>query len=66
MRRTLSEDERYELVAQSVTLNGERAKVCGVKLDFPRVVQVKSGLSVEFSWPTVQHVIENRDGKFQA
>jgi hypothetical protein len=30
------------------------------------VVQVKSGLSVEFSWPTVQHIIENRDGKFRS
>jgi hypothetical protein len=66
MRNTISEDKRYAMVAQSVTLNGERAKVCGVKLDFPRVVQVKSGLSVEFSWPTVQHIIENRDGKFRS
>jgi hypothetical protein len=29
-------------------------------------VQVKSGMSVEFSWPTVQHVIENSDGKFKS
>jgi hypothetical protein len=62
----ISEDKRRELAGHDVTLNGERAQVCGVKLDFPRIVQVKSGMSVEFSWPTVQHVIENSDGKFKS
>jgi hypothetical protein len=60
----ISEAKRRELIEHDVTLNGERATVKGVYLDFPRVVQIKSGMGVEFSWPTVQHVIENCDGKF--
>ena len=62
----VNEDVRRDLVSRKVTLNGEPAAVCGVKMDFPRVVQIKSGMGVEFSWPTVQHIIENRNGEFKA
>jgi hypothetical protein len=66
MRVVIDRDERLALVAHKVTLNGVPAAICGTSLDFPRVVQLKSGMGVEFSWPTVRHIIENRNGEFHA
>lgn len=46
--RTVSREERQGLVSRKVTLNGEPARIGGVSLDFPRVTQLKTGLSVRF------------------
>jgi len=67
MRRiTVSAEERRELVSRKVTLNGEPAAICGASLDFPRVAQLSSGLSVEFSWPTVRLIVDTKGGRFTA
>jgi hypothetical protein len=57
---------KQELCNQFVTLNGQPANVSGYMNDFARVVQLESGLSAEFAWQTVEHIIMNRDGKFQS
>lgn len=64
--KRVSVDERRELASRKVTLNGEPAAICGVSLDFPRIVQLRSGLSVEFSWPTVQLIVNTKNGRFTA
>lgn len=61
----MGEDERRELVGHRVTLNGVPAAICGVRHDFPRVVQSGTGLGVEYAWATVKHIIETRNGEFR-
>lgn len=58
--------DRAWLCEQPVTLNGERAKVTGIKRDFALVTQIGTGLACEWSWHTVEHVIRNKGGRFQS
>lgn len=53
------------LDAEGVTLNGERAKVVGRRLDFAVVAALGgSGARAEYAWQTVEHVIATRGGAF--
>ena len=74
-RVTLPIEERRRIVEETdvVTLNGRRAKIVGWTLDFAKVVCLPSGakdnqgpLEAEFAWPTVKHILENRNGEFKA
>lgn len=56
---------RHEMIEAPVTLNGQPAKVVGAKLDFAHVVDLATGLSAEWAWSTVEHVITNRNGEFR-
>jgi hypothetical protein len=57
---------RRELVENDVKLNGQRARIVGVKNDFATVRQLPDGLSADFAWITVKHVIEHSNGEFNA
>jgi hypothetical protein len=70
-RQTLSIDKRREIVASqdnhNITLNGKPAVIRGAQNDFATVSQVNAyAVSVEFAWPTVQHIIEVKGGTFRA
>lgn len=58
-------EERAKLCEAEVTLDGEPAKVSGYRLPFAQVRRKDGkGGAVEFAWPTVAHVVANRDGAF--
>jgi hypothetical protein len=60
-------ERRRELLEYEITLNGVRATIGGVNNDFATIRQLPDGLvSAEFAWPTVEHVITNNDGAFNA
>ena len=59
-------ERRRELAEEEVTLNGRRAKIHGVNNDFATVSQLPNGLSAEWAWATVEHVITNNNGAFNA
>jgi hypothetical protein len=58
------ERRRALVEANHITLNGVRASISGVKNDFATITQMPHGLSAEFAWWTVQHVIEHSNGEF--
>ena len=41
----------------NMTLNGERAKICGRKLDFPVVAQIDGKMEAEYSWEAVKRIV---------
>lgn len=49
-------DEKRNLTAADVTLDGEPARICGAKLRFA-VVRSDSGRQVEYAWPTVARIV---------
>jgi len=55
----MSQDERYELTQARVTLNGERAVICGARHDVATVRAISSGLGCEWAWPTVARIVAN-------
>lgn len=57
--------KRRELCEAKVTLNGERAKIGGVKNAFATVTQFKTGLSCEFSWEAVERIVA-KGGRFES
>lgn len=59
-------EERRVLIEHEVTLNGVRATIGGVMNDFATVRQMPSGLSCDFAWITVKHIIENHHGEFHS
>ena len=59
-------ERRRELMEHVVTLNGVNAVIRGYKHDFATITQLPNGLSAEFAWYTVEHVIENSKGEFNA
>lgn len=58
--------DRYALIASQVTLDDKPAMIVGLRLDFPLVVTLDGKHRVEFSWKAVQHVVENKQGKFKS
>jgi hypothetical protein len=58
--------KRAELLVNDITLNGVPATLSGLKNDFATVKQYPNGLSAEFAWWTVKHVIEHSKGEFNA
>ena len=56
---------KQELMNHEVTLDGLPARVIGRLEKFATVrATVHSGISVEFAWETVEHIIMNKAGKF--
>ena len=59
--------ERREFTElRNVTLNGKRATISGYYNDFARVADRITGLSCEWSWETVAHIVRNCDGRFKS
>lgn len=48
------------------TINGNPATVSGYGNRFATVTDSTTGLSAEWSWETVDHVVHNRFGAFRA
>lgn len=57
---------RRVLIQHEVTLNGVRATIGGVTKDFATVTQMPNGLSADFAWKTVEHIIEDHNGEFHS
>lgn len=49
--------DRHSLVLATVTLNGKRARISGIRNDYATVTDSTTGMSVEFAWPTVARVV---------
>lgn len=54
---------REALVDESVTLNGQPARIAGRKLQFPRVAML-AGPAVQYSWAAVLHNVQHNAGRF--
>lgn len=63
---TLSIPQRIELEKHEITLNGQPARIGGILNDFATIGYMNGGMSAEFAWPTVKHIIENKNGAFKA
>ena len=63
---TLTLDERRPLLHATVTLNGQAARISGLRNDYATVTDQATGLGAEWAWPTVRHIIENKGGAFQS
>jgi hypothetical protein len=63
--RTVTTNQRRELCAARVTLNGQPATIAGIQCDYARVTDQRSGLSCEWAWPTVARVVAN-GGRFES
>jgi len=51
--------DRHALVLATVTLDGNRARISGIRNDFATVTDAATGMSVEFAWPTVERIVRN-------
>lgn len=61
--------QRFAMVESAPTaptLNGNPARVSGFGNRFATVTDCATGLSAEWSWETVDHVVSNRFGAFKA
>lgn len=58
-------EEREELVAAAVTLNGNRARISGVNNEFATVTDITTRLSAEWAWESAARVVAN-GGKFES
>jgi hypothetical protein len=58
-------EQRYELCAAEVTLDGKRAKITGARLEFARVTVLPDGPGYEWAWPTVARIVA-AGGRFQS
>lgn len=66
---TLTIEQRRRLInnsAGAVYLNGEPAVIAGTHNDFATVASLSGPLSAEFSWLTVEHIIDTKEGMFRA
>ena len=65
---TLEEKKHLvELSRKGITLDGEPAKIVGVKNKFPTIATVREGgPSFEWSWKAIREVMYNRGGKFES
>ena len=48
------------------TINGNRALVSGYMNDYATVTDATTGMSCEFAWPTVRHILRNKNGEFKS
>ena len=63
----VSTERRRELVAErEVTLNDLPARISGIRNQFATITQLDTRLGCEFAWETVDHIVRNRDGKFNS
>jgi hypothetical protein len=51
--------DRHALVLATVTLDGRKARVTGIRNDFATVTDSATGMRVEFAWSTVDRVVRN-------
>lgn len=58
-------DQRRELCAAKVTLNGQPATISGAMRDFAVVRDIKTGLGAEWAWVTVARIVAN-GGRFRS
>lgn len=61
----MNEERKRELCEEDVRLNGEPARISGVRNEFATVCQYPHGLCVEFAWQTVERIVNN-GGNFRA
>lgn len=60
-------ERRRELVAtENVTLDGEPAVIAGAVCMFPVVATLDNARAYEYSWATVEHVVNNNNGAFKS
>ena len=59
-------EQRKEIMAQPVTLNGKPATVSGGMTKFAVIRQLGGGLSFEWSWSAVARIVKNKGGEFKA
>jgi hypothetical protein len=52
-------DQRYDLIAAVVTLDGKPAKISGALQPFATVALLPSGTATEFAWITVARIVAN-------
>lgn len=65
MNVTMEEKTRY--ISTPVTLNGKPAVIRGRLLSFGHVCYAKTtDAGVEFCWPTIKRIIEEKGGKFKS
>ena len=69
MKNKVTLEEKRELVKRSqsigITLDGEPAKLVGIKNKFPTVATIReNGPSFEWSWKAIREVINNKNGRF--
>lgn len=59
-------EQKYELIAAHVTLDGKPAKISGARQQFATVATLNaSGAAVEFAWTTVARIVV-AGGKFKS
>jgi hypothetical protein len=62
----ITTEQKYELIAARVTLDGKPAKISGTRQQFATVATIDpNGPAVEFSWPAVARIVAT-GGKFKA
>jgi hypothetical protein len=59
-------NQRRDLCALEVTLDGRRAKISGAAMDFATVYRFDDGMTVEFSWSAVWAVTGRADRNFKS
>jgi hypothetical protein len=47
-----------------ITLNGRPAQIVGMNCQYPKVRDDLDGLSSEWSWASVLHIVQNERGRF--
>lgn len=57
--------ERYDLAAAEVTLDGQPAKIIGVRNSFATVQSRDGRLSAEWAWSTAALIVAERGGAFR-
>ena len=57
-------DERKDIMAKKVTLNGNPATISGGMTRFAVVRQLNGDERYEWSWETVKNIVNNKGGKF--
>ena len=67
IREPISIERRQELVqTRTATINGKPALISGWNNDFATVADIDTWLSCEFAWPTVDHIVTNKNGAFKS
>ena len=65
--KMMNRNDRYELVMkEGITLDGKHAGIRGCNNPYATVCQIPIGLSCEYAWETVKHVVENKKGAFKS
>lgn len=51
--------DRHAMVLATVTLDGKRARISGIRNDYATVTDSTTGLSAEWAWVTVERIVRN-------